>query len=43
LILCSATYARVILEKKPETTIVMIETGSQENPVIGGHHKNAMR
>ncbi|KAF7362944.1 GMC oxidoreductase [Mycena venus] len=39
----AATYARVILEKKPDTTIVMIEAGSQESPVIGGHHKNAMR
>ncbi|KZV75432.1 GMC oxidoreductase [Peniophora sp. CONT] len=38
-----ATYARVIHEQEPNASIIMIEAGSQEDPVIGAHHKNAVR
>ncbi|KAE9390595.1 hypothetical protein BT96DRAFT_1024457 [Gymnopus androsaceus JB14] len=39
----ACTYARFIHEKLPKKTIIMVEAGSQDYPVIGGHHKNAIK
>ncbi|THV03944.1 pyranose 2-oxidase [Dendrothele bispora CBS 962.96] len=36
------TYARTILEKT-KATVLMIEVGSQDSPVIGEHHKNSIK
>ncbi|KAF9265018.1 pyranose 2-oxidase [Marasmius fiardii PR-910] len=37
------TYARTILERDPNATVLMIEIGSQDDPVVGEHHKNSIR
>ncbi|QRW21546.1 GMC oxidoreductase [Rhizoctonia solani] len=39
------TFARKILDnsKKSDLTVLMIEMGSQDNPVIGRHHKNSAK
>ncbi|KAG7098215.1 hypothetical protein E1B28_000183 [Marasmius oreades] len=36
-------YARTILEKSPSATVLMIEIGSQDDPVVGEHHKNSIK
>ncbi|VDC06898.1 unnamed protein product [Peniophora sp. CBMAI 1063] len=38
-----ATYARIIASQQPNASIIMVEAGSQEDPIIGAHHKNAVR
>lgn len=38
-----STYARTILEQNPNVTVLMVEIGSQDGPVIGEHHKNSIR
>jgi len=38
-----STYARTILEQNPNATVLMVEIGSQDGPVIGEHHKNSIR
>ncbi|QRW08111.1 GMC oxidoreductase [Ceratobasidium sp. AG-Ba] len=38
-----ATFCRQILEKHPSARVFMAEIGSQDNPVIGAHHKNSIK
>ncbi|KAG8708353.1 Pyranose 2-oxidase, partial [Ceratobasidium sp. 394] len=38
-----ATFARTILEKCPNAKVFMAEIGAQDNPVVGAHHKNAVK
>lgn len=38
-----ATYARTIIDEHPDVKVTMVEIGSQDNEVIGGHHKNSIK
>jgi hypothetical protein len=40
---CSCAYARTILEQVPNATVLMVEIGSQDNPIIGAHQKNSIK
>lgn len=39
----SCTYARHIIDNTSTTKVYMAEIGSQDNPVIGAHHKNSIK
>jgi hypothetical protein len=39
----SCAYARTILDDHPTARVYMAEIGSQDNPVIGAHHKNSIK
>ncbi|KAG8746994.1 Pyranose 2-oxidase [Ceratobasidium sp. 414] len=38
-----AAFARTILDECPNAKVFMAEMGAQDNPVIGAHHKNAVK
>lgn len=37
------TFCREVLDKHPTAKVYMAEMGSQDNPVIGAHHKNSIK
>jgi pyranose oxidase len=37
------TYAREILDKTKNSKVIMVEMGSQDDPVYGRHHKNSVK
>lgn len=41
----ACTYARTILEqnKSPNFKVIMCEIGSQDDPIVGAHHKNSIK
>ncbi|KAF8867769.1 hypothetical protein CPB85DRAFT_105397 [Mucidula mucida] len=39
----AAAYARTIIDKHPTASVLMVEIGSQDNPIIGAHHKNSIK
>lgn len=42
-ILFSSAYARTIIDSGVPAKVLMVEIGSQDNPVVGAHHKNSIK
>lgn len=39
----ACAYARTILEKNHHVRVTMVEIGSQDDPIVGAHHKNSIK